>query len=63
MLTPRGDHDSFKLYITDTIFFGEDGKAIVHLKTDKDGYITSSYQKLSVQDLRMRVPDMVKVKR
>ena len=63
LLTPRGDHDSFKLFITDSIFFGEDGKAIVHLKTDKDGYISSSIQKLTIQDLRMRVPDIVKVKR
>lgn len=63
LLTPSGDFESCKVLLTDTIFFGDDGKATVYLKTDRDGRVTSSQLKLTIQDLRMRIPDIVKVKR
>ena len=52
--------ESCTLLVTDSVFLSEEGKPILFVKTDRDGKLISRSNWLSVQDIRTRIPDIMK---
>ena len=59
LISPAGEVESCTCLITDTVFISDDGKPQLFVKTDRDGKV-ATVNKLSVQDIRTRIPDVVK---
>lgn len=63
LISPTSEIESCTCLITDSVFISEDGKPQLFVKTDRDGKLAALHNKLSVQDIRTRIPDVVKQRR
>ena len=54
MIAPTPDMDSCEVLFIDTVFFGDEGKPVNIIKTDKEGKLSSTTQanKLVPNDIR-----------
>lgn len=56
MIAPTPDMDSCEVLFIDTVFFGDEGKPVNIIKTDKEGKLSSTTQanKLVPNDIRQK---------
>lgn len=56
MIAPTPDMDSCEIHFIDTVFFGDEGKPVNIIKTDKEGKLSSTTQanKLVPNDIRQK---------